>query len=532
MAGVIWTISSFIVCLTCLVLVFIILRYGSKKAQYIWALFNLAVGIWGLGSFFAGLSRDNLTAMLFWKIAITGAVPTTAIFYHVIVVLGELKRKAILIILYSYAFIFYSLFVLDLTGAKAIYSYDSLYYLRATDFRLVVLLAIWSATVFYAMFELYKLFRRTSGNKQTQFKYLFIATGIGWVGALFIVASFIGFNIFPIGNTIMCFYSPLATYAILRHQLLEIEVIVKKTIVYSISISIITIFYFIIVYLLERIFNLVIGYQSLYLTIVIITIFSILFTPLKNKIQHSIDKYFFKGTIDQIEHEKTLLGTELEHSERLKTVSTLAAGMAHEIKNPLTSIKTFAEFVDKKHQDPEFRRKFNSIVPKEIDRITDIINQLLDYSKTDRTALRNVNIHKMLDYILDLDNSEFIKKHIEIEKLYHSKSPTITCAENQIKQAFINIILNSIEAMPSSGKLVVQTKDVDGTLEICIQDTGAGIPKAELKNLFDPFYTTKEKGTGLGLFIVHQIIENNKGKITIASEVNKGTLVTVRFAKG
>ncbi|MDB4349780.1 ATP-binding protein [Omnitrophica bacterium] len=310
---------------------------------------------------------------------------------------------------------------------------------------------------------------------------------------------------------------------------MEIEVIIKKTLVYSTLISIITILYFIVIYLLERVFSIILGYRSVPLAIAIIVLFSIISTPLKNKIQHMIDRFFFKGTIDQIEKEKELLGTELQRAERLKTVSTLAAGMAHEIKNPLTSIKTFIEYMDEKYKDPQFRTKFKSIVPKEIDKITNIINQLLDYSRSERVNVKTCNIHNILDYVSDLYNSVFLNKHIKLHKLYTSKTPNITCDENQLKQAFINIILNSIEAMPNAGEITIQTQDIDNTLEVSIKDTGIGIPKDKIQHLFDPFYTTKEKGTGLGLFIVHQIIQNNKGMIAIESDVNEGTIVKVRF---
>ena len=373
--------------------------------------------------------------------------------------------------------------------------------------------------------------KTTNRKKQIQLKYFFLATAIPWIGGFSCFLPCYNINIYPYGNFVVSIYPLIMGYAIVQHQLFDIKVIIKKTLVYSILISIITIVYFIIVYLLETFFSIVLGYKSISLAIAIIAFFTILFIPLKNKIQGATDKYFFKGTIDEIDKEKKLLETELERSERLKTVSSLAAGMAHEIKNPLTSIKTFVEYIDKKSDDPAFKEKFKNIVPKEIDKISNIISQLLDYSKTDRVALRKIDIHNTLDYVLDLYNSEFIRKHIKIEKLYNSNSPTLTCDENQIKQALINIVLNSIEAMPEGGIITVETKNINNTLETSIKDTGSGISKEKLKDIFNPFYTTKEKGTGLGLFIVHQIIENNKGIITMESILGKGTRVRIRFSK-
>jgi len=312
---------------------------------------------------------------------------------------------------------------------------------------------------------------------------------------------------------------------------MDITVVIRKTLIYSILISAITAIYFVMIYLLERVFSVMIGYRSVPIAIVTITLFSIIFTPLKNKIQHAIDRFFFKGTIDQIDKEKQLLETELQQSERLKTVSTLAAGMAHEIKNPLSSIKVFVEYIDSKYQDPEFRAEFKKIVPQEIDKISSIINQLLSYSKTDRICLKTCNMHSILSYVLNLYKNQLSKYGIKLQKSYGSTSPNVRCDENQLKQAFINIVLNSIEAMPKGGNLTIQTRDVGNNIEISTQDTGAGIQKDKIKRLFDPFYTTKDKGTGLGLFVAYQIIHKNHGRIKVGSIPGKGVRVVVKFPR-
>ena len=386
-------------------------------------------------------------------------------------------------------------------------------------------------TTLIMFYNLYSNYKQSKGQEQTKAKYLLVAFLIMITAGCIYFALHLNIVAPPIDSYLLIIYGSIMTYAIVRHQLMEIEIVIKKTLVYSLLIFTITLIYFILVYLLEKFFSIIVGYRSIPLAIAIIALFSIIFTPLKNKIQRYIDKLFYKGSIDQIDKEKHLLETELQLSERLKTVSTLAAGMAHEIKNPLTSIKTFVEYMNEKYQDPEYRAKFNRIIPKEIDRITNIINQLLDYSKTDRISLKNHDMHHILNYVLDLYNNELLRKHITLKKTYSAQYPNITCDENQIKQAFINIILNSIEAMPDGGQLTVETKDKDNTLQISIQDTGPGIPKDKLEHLFDPFYTTKEKGTGLGLFIGHQIIASNNGNIIIESPTGKGTVVTIVFKK-
>ena len=163
-------------------------------------------------------------------------------------------------------------------------------------------------------------------------------------------------------------------------------------------------------YLLENTFRGVVGYQSIPVTIGIIAFFSLAFTPLKNRIQALVDRYFFKGTIDQIEKEKVLLEAAVQRSEKLKAVSTLAAGMAHEIKNPLTSIKTFSEYMKDKYDDPSFREKFNQIVPSEVEKIQNIVHQLLDYSKTEKTNIKDLDARDVVEYVLDLYSNELLKK--------------------------------------------------------------------------------------------------------------------------
>ncbi|MDD5487933.1 MAG: ATP-binding protein [Candidatus Omnitrophica bacterium] len=305
----------------------------------------------------------------------------------------------------------------------------------------------------------------------------------------------------------------------------------KKTLIYSLLITVITLSYFLIVYAMERFFSVYVGYHSPWLSILIISFIILIFTPLKNRIQHIIDKYFFRGSIDQIDEENRRLGSELERSERLKSLATLASGMAHEIKNPLTSIKTFSEFVKTRGMDAEFREKFQKIVPQEIDKITNIVNQLLDYSKTDRTRLAECNIHDILDYVLALHNNELIKRGIRLEKAYEARDAGITCDANKLKQAFINLVLNAIEAMGRDGALTVQTEADEKVLTIVIKDTGPGISKENLAHLFDPFFTTKDNGTGLGLFVTHQIITANGGKISVSSEEGKGTEFRVELIK-
>ena len=527
-----FAISGLILFFTCIILTLTILIYGKTKLHRLWALFNIAVGIWGFGTFLAGKATAELAALHSWRFTHVGAIFLSIFFFHVICTFCEIERPKIIIAAYLQGIFFLILNIMGLLFSKVRYVFNSFYFCEATNVFHLIFFWLWITLVLYGHYELFKYYKNVKGAKQNQALYLFLGMIIGFIGGTSSYLPVFKIDIYPVGNFAISLYCVIVTYAILRHQLMDIKVVIKKTLVYSILISILTILYLLIIYTLERIFSGIVGYRSIASTALIIAVFSILFIPLKNKIQRYIDKYFFKGSIDQIDRERTLLETELYKADRLKALSTLAAGMAHEIKNPLTSIKTFVEYVDKKHEDPAFRAKFKDIVPNEIDKITNIVNQLLDYSRTEKTSQKECNIHNILNYVLELYNNVFLKKHIKLTKLYNSKALNILCEENKIKQAFINIIMNSIEAMPKGGSITVKTEDIDNAIEISIKDTGTGIAEEHIKRLFDPFYTTKEKGTGLGLFVVHQIIRNNKGLIAIDSRADDGTTVKVRFGIG
>ena len=254
-----------------------------------------------------------------------------------------------------------------------------------------------------------------------------------------------------------------------------------------------------------------------------IAIFSIIFTPLKSKIQYVIDKYFFHGTIDQIDEENIKLREELQKTEKLKAISTLAAGMAHEIKNPLTSIKTFTEYLPQKGNDPEFREKFQKIVGKEVDRVNYIVKGLLEFSKPQELKIKNSDINALLDETLSLLSNDFVKNDIKVKKNYSTLS-SARIDPSQMKQVFLNIFLNAIDSMGNGGLLNVETgTDATDKIYINVTDTGEGINKEDLKRIFDPFFSKKDGGTGLGLSVVHGIIEKHCGKISVDSQPGVGT---------
>jgi len=236
----------------------------------------------------------------------------------------------------------------------------------------------------------------------------------------------------------------------------------------------------------------------------------------------------------------------LIYSEKLASLGTMAAGMAHEIKNPLVSLRTFTQLLPQRFEDAEFRAKFSTVVPQEIDKINKIAENLLRFGRPHKPELIGTNINDILDEILALFDNEARKNNVRITTKF-AQLPKITADAGQLSQAFVNIILNAIQSMAKGGELTVKTdvgeivkleasgKETGGGEEeeeakpvpvvfIEISDTGNGIPEENLSKIFDPFFTTKEVGgTGMGLPIMLRIIEDHHGSVRVKSQVGKGT---------
>lgn len=228
------------------------------------------------------------------------------------------------------------------------------------------------------------------------------------------------------------------------------------------------------------------------------------------------------------------LEQQVMHSEKLASLGRLAAGVAHEIGNPLTSISTFAQLLREMATD-EFSQNSLDIINTHIQRITDIVRRMSNFSRADSLNIRQTQINNALNSTMDLMRlDKRMKSTIEIAMHLDPSLPETMIDEGQISQVFINIILNALDAMPGGGRLAVTTRkgiDDQGGESVLIDfaDTGSGIPHEELQKIFDPFYTTKEpgKGTGLGLSLSYNIIKRFKGDIKVESEPGRGTIFTV-----
>jgi signal transduction histidine kinase len=218
----------------------------------------------------------------------------------------------------------------------------------------------------------------------------------------------------------------------------------------------------------------------------------------------------------------------MRRTDRLASLGTLTAGLAHEIRNPLVAIKTFTQLLPERLEDEEFRSHFLNIASSEVDRISSLITELLEFARPSDPKMEFEDINSILDGMILLVSTETKKKQINILKNYITNLPPIKIDREQIKQVFLNFLLNSIEATPERGEMTVKTRSFvkpggEPYIQIEFTDNGRGIPAEHLEDIFTPFFTTKDKGSGLGLSISHQIVQDHRGYIDVESELNKGT---------
>ncbi|HIE65555.1 MAG: ATP-binding protein [Nitrospira sp.] len=252
-----------------------------------------------------------------------------------------------------------------------------------------------------------------------------------------------------------------------------------------------------------------------------------------------IERYYLMKERDLLYAEKMETLNKIARTHRLTAIGTLAAGMAHEINNPLVAIKTFLQMIPEKYdeakKDSEFWVKFYNVALGETQRIQQLISRLLHYSKNpeeETLDLRRIDINLLIEETITLLDNEAKKKGLKIQRNLSPDLPACVADHGKLRQVFLNIMLNSIQGT-EQGHILISTSlgkdEVDqNRVNIIVEDTGIGISEENIGKLFKPFFTTKRnEGSGLGLMMCLHIIEEHRGLIDVQSELGKGTKVSV-----
>ncbi|WLR54357.1 ATP-binding protein [Mesobacillus subterraneus] len=219
----------------------------------------------------------------------------------------------------------------------------------------------------------------------------------------------------------------------------------------------------------------------------------------------------------------TAIHEDLRQKEKLAVIGQMATAIAHEIRNPLSSLKGFTQLQQEKDKEDDH---YYPIMLSEIDRINSIVTNLLILGRPNTAEKNTRNLRNIIEYVLVVIETHADRMNINID-MDLIDAPGLLCDENQLKQVFINLIKNAMESMPDGGTVKVTSESEDGFAIVSIRDEGCGIDPAKLQKLGEPFYTTKENGNGLGLMVTKKIIEEHGGRLIIESELDNGTTVTV-----
>lgn len=255
----------------------------------------------------------------------------------------------------------------------------------------------------------------------------------------------------------------------------------------------------------------------------------------------------FEGVIQQRRDitEQKIMETEIFQLKKIAELGNMVRGIAHELRNPINNIN-IALYLLKKAASQGFKPRssvnvdsYLSQIRDSIERASNIINNILDFSRPSKTEIESININSLIEQILVLIGADIAGRNIKVTKKLHDPEAAIEGNLNIVRQIFLNLIANSMQAMKENGELIIETAQVGdcgldsgcgcGCIVVKISDNGVGIEAENLKNLFKPFWTTKEGGTGLGLYLIKKGVEKHKGKIDVRSEKGKGTTFTVEL---
>ena len=222
------------------------------------------------------------------------------------------------------------------------------------------------------------------------------------------------------------------------------------------------------------------------------------------------------------------------NSERLAFIGTLAGGLAHEIKNPLSTLNIYLQLLQEELESmtgENSKRVYMKIqvLQKEVQRLEQILNDFLRFARGQKLELKDHDMNEILDEVADFVTPEIKQKKILILKSYDADLPQCRLDSNLIKQAILNIIINAEQAMENGGELMIRTSKDKKYIQIDITDTGPGIPKDIIDKIFQVYFSTKKTGTGLGLPTAKRIIEDHRGTISVQSEEGKGTSFSIKL---
>ncbi|MEI6314692.1 MAG: ATP-binding protein [Syntrophus sp. (in: bacteria)] len=367
---------------------------------------------------------------------------------------------------------------------------------------------------------------RPAGMEKTRMLYLSIAFGMAALISACDVIKLFGYDFSPLYNIFIAVLMYMIFLIVNHPQLMELHEVMARALITGVLALCATL----VIYVFIRLFG---GPSSTSLTYILLASFLIVISiePLKQVLKNifswiypeSKEAFNFLYAFDQkLEREKSILLEEM------------APVLAHEIRNPLGSIKGAAQYLRSEVMTDEDKRLIDVII-EEVNRLNSVVNQFLSYAKPYSLNLKLQNINAVITKAISIVKANDLMEKIVIEEELRPELPLVNVDAEQLIQVILNIAVNALEAMPEGGKLIFRTRRIDSdqgeAVGISIRDTGKGIKKDELRNVFKPFFTTRERGVGLGLAICQRIIKNHGGHIRVKSIPGQGSIFYIRLQR-
>ena len=463
-----------------------------------------------------------------------GAAGLLPVFYlHFILSLlqFDLKQKNILRVAYFFGLVFILLVFTPLFVKDVVPAAGFKYYPSPGIVYPFFALYLFSCFI-YGFVRLVLALRRISGADHQRLLYVFVASLIGFAGG--VTAFFPVFNInFPVlSHFSLPVYVAITVYAIVKHKLLNISIIVREGLVYSALTVLFAGFYVLVVLFANYSLSHFVRSSPILTTVLVVFVSVMIFQPVRDRVQSVVDRLFFMGeyryqkTINDLSEENRRLFRTLLQADKLSALGTLSAGMAHEIKNPLASLAAMTQILPENSGDEEFMNDYREMVPRQLERINQIVEKLLKAGETSRLEKKHADVNSIMAEVLELNAG--LSKRQRVEMLLRlDPLPAVFADPGQLQLVFSNLVLNAVQAMPEGGRLEIAGWESGGRIFIQVADKGVGIPADKLDKIFDPFFSLRGEGTGLGLFTAYRIIQEHGGMIEVESQVGKGTKFTL-----
>lgn len=496
---------------------------APRKLNLLWIFTCISIGVWSFG-LAKEVSVSSLSASYFWTawVCYTGASLVPAFFYHFVCELtGNSNRKSI-VLGYLGALIFLALSY----SGKLLGIYSS----ALLNFYTLPKPIYWTFTVYYGLFAtlshflLFKELFRSQGERRSQLAWVSWSTLVGFSGGATTFLPIFGFEIIPLGVILVLFYVPAVSYAIFRYRLLDVNLGIRRTLVYSIVVLFLGTLYLALIYLGARTVEPYLGLRSTTSALVAVGLVILLFEPLRRWTQQMIDRLFLRERIDA-----------LPVALRDEVLNLYSSGLSHELKAPLAHILAPAELTLLELRDLEKQSvSTDKVLSKAQERLQYIIDQVMEASRRFEALrggrgeldLEPVNIREVIESAVNENRSLSERKKAQIIPQVAADGLRVRGHRKQLEIVFINLIKNALESGAKTVTIRAQVKT--SHVEIQVEDNGEGISAKDAAHIFEPHFTTKGKsGTGIGLYLCRQIIDRHKGQISARSNREKGTAFTV-----